>query len=72
MTNPVKVGLDAAKEAVGGRAYHLAKALKVNPGTVSKWKGTIPLHWIESVEKATGVPRHLLRPDFFQPRGSKQ
>lgn len=69
MTTPnaqALTGLDAAKKAVGGRALDLAKALKISNAAISKWKGTIPLGRVLEVERATGVPRYLLRPDFFK------
>lgn len=58
-------GIEAAKRAVGGRAKDLAKAIGRTPALVSKWKGTIPEEWLFKVERATGVPHYILRPDLF-------
>jgi hypothetical protein len=44
----------------------LAKALDdaVSPQAISQWDH-VPLARVFDVERATGIPRHLLRPDFF-------
>jgi DNA-binding transcriptional regulator YdaS (Cro superfamily) len=43
----------------------LAKSLRVNKTTVSRWaQKEIPTDRIEAVEKATGIPPHELRPDL--------
>lgn len=65
-------GLDRAKKAAelktglkGNTA--LAKALDeaVSPQAISQWDH-VPLARVFDVERATGVSRHELRPDFFE------
>ena len=60
-------GLEAAKRAVGGQSQELAKRLNLSKAAISKWKGVIPLKRVLDVERATGVPRYVLRPDVFGP-----
>lgn len=49
----------------GIRRIDLANALGVDKSLVTRWvKGRIPVDRIEAVEKATGIPRHKLRPDL--------
>ena len=64
-------GLERAKRAAelktglkGNTA--LAKALEgdVTPQAVSQWTH-VPLARVFDVERSTGVPREVLRPDFF-------
>lgn len=56
--------LDNAIRAAGGYAA-VAKALGVTRQTVYKWKDCVPLERVPDLERAIGVPRHKLRPDFF-------
>ena len=32
---------------------------------IAKWNNGVPSHWVLSVEKVTGISRHLLRPDLY-------
>ena len=48
-----------------GSAQRLAEALRVTPQAVSQWR-RVPLLRCAEVERLTGIPRHELRPDFFQ------
>lgn len=57
-------GLQAAKLAAGS-AKSLAQLLEISAAAVCRWKGQIPLKRVVQIEKATGVPRHVLRPDLF-------
>lgn len=35
-------------------------------GTISKWeKGQVPAERVLEVERETGIPRHLIRPDLY-------
>lgn len=56
-------GVQRAIEAAGGVSA-LARAIGVAQPSVSNWT-RIPSDRVVSVEKATGVPRHLLRPDLY-------
>jgi DNA-binding transcriptional regulator YdaS (Cro superfamily) len=56
-------GLQKAIEAAGNRTA-LAEKLGITLGAVSQWD-KIPLNRVLQVEEVTGVPRYLLRPDFF-------
>ncbi len=62
-------GLKLAIEAAGNQSK-LARALNKKPQVVSYWWnniGRIPAEYVPDVEKATGVPRHELRPDLYRP-----
>jgi len=46
-----------------GNASTLARLLGVSRAAVSQWK-RVPVNRITAVERVTGIPRHLLRPDL--------
>lgn len=50
-------------------AYRLAKAVGVRHQSVHSWvrRGLVPAKRAIAVEEATGVSRHILRPDVFGP-----
>ena len=52
-----------AIKAAGGAAV-LARKLKVSQQAVSKWP-RVPAERVMSVERHSGVPRCLLRPDLY-------
>ena len=58
--------LTEAKRAVGGPSG-LARALgdEISPQAISQWK-RVPADRAAAVERATGIPRHRLRPDLFE------
>lgn len=56
-------GLQKAIEAAGSRA-RLAAALGIKPPAISQWK-ELPLHHVREVERLFGIPKHVLRPDWF-------
>jgi DNA-binding transcriptional regulator YdaS (Cro superfamily) len=58
-------GLIRAKEVAGGPSG-LAPLLKITPQAISQWK-KVPAERVLEVERATGVPRHELRPDIYPP-----
>lgn len=63
-------GLELAV-AKAGSATILARLIGVTPAAICYWK-TIPVNRVPLVEQVTGIPRHLLRPDFWQaPASSK-
>lgn len=47
-----------------GAQVRLAALLKLQPSTVSQWKG-VPAEHVLAVEEFTGISRHVLRPDVF-------
>jgi len=55
--------LRRAIEAAGGLAK-LAEPLGITVQAVSQWDEVPPLR-VLAVEKASGVPRHELRPDLY-------
>ena len=57
--------LERAKKAAG-RAYKLADKLGISQQAISRWKKIPPLRVLD-VERATGIPRHELRPDIYPP-----
>lgn len=63
MAEKTDTGLKQALEAAG-TGEKLAGLLGISPQAVSQWV-KIPLNRVFDIEKTTGVPRHELRPDFF-------
>jgi len=54
--------------AKGLRLIDLARRLGVNKATVTRWsRGNIPPENVIKVEKETGIPREVLRPDIYPP-----
>lgn len=50
----------------------LAKALGLDRATVSRWcHGRVPAVRVVAVERITGIPRELIRPDVFGDRQSE-
>lgn len=54
-----------ALEAAGGPAK-LADAVGITVQAISQWDEVPPLR-VLAVERASGVPRHELRPDLYPP-----
>ena len=59
-------GLAAAIKAVGGKAATIAKGIGLTEQAISAW-WRVPFHRVHDVERFTGVPRHVLRPDYWSP-----
>jgi len=57
-------GLQQAIRAAGSERK-LARLLGLSQQAVNKWE-TVPINRVLAVESVTGVPREVLRPDFFQ------
>lgn len=60
MTIDIQDAFDTSR----GMRIRVAKALKITHGAVSQWK-RVPAERVLTVEKVTGIPRHLLRPDLY-------
>jgi DNA-binding transcriptional regulator YdaS (Cro superfamily) len=58
-------GLEQAIAAAGSMTA-LAMALGVTPQSVAGWV-QVPAERCLAVEAATGIPRHVLRPDIYGP-----
>lgn len=56
-------GLEAAIRAAGSMSA-LAQSLGITVQSVAQWRA-VPLERVVEVERATGVSRVVLRPDFF-------
>jgi DNA-binding transcriptional regulator YdaS (Cro superfamily) len=65
MDKGIKLAID---KAGGMRA--LARAIGISYQSIQSWK-KIPADRIIDIEDATGVSRHLLRPDLFEVRKKK-
>ena len=63
--SPMSTPLERAIEKAGG-LVKLAGALGVTKQAVSQWDEVPPLR-VLAVERASGVPRHELRPDLYPP-----
>jgi DNA-binding transcriptional regulator YdaS (Cro superfamily) len=60
MTIDIQEAFDTSR----GMRLRVAKALKITHGAVSQWK-RVPAERVLTVEKVTGIPRHILRPDLY-------
>jgi DNA-binding transcriptional regulator YdaS (Cro superfamily) len=58
---PIKSAIEAA-----GGLTSLAKAVGVTPSAIAQWDVVPPLRVLQ-VERITGVPRWVLRPDIYPP-----
>jgi DNA-binding transcriptional regulator YdaS (Cro superfamily) len=47
-----------------------AQQLGVSPQAINQWE-TVPLSRVRQVEEITGIPRHRLRPDYYDPPDSQ-
>lgn len=61
--------MDRLLRAKRGLIAHIARELKILPQAIHQWR-QVPLDRVIEVEKATGIHRSLLRPDFFEPAPS--
>ncbi|HGM5043047.1 helix-turn-helix domain-containing protein [Stenotrophomonas pavanii] len=57
-------------KALGGPA-HIGRVCGVSSQAVSQWK-RVPAEYVLTIEEATGVSRHDLRPDVFGPAPKKK
>lgn len=62
------VAIDRAIEAAGGTTA-LARGLGVQPPSIYSWEKIPPRH-VRRVSEITGIPRHELRPDLWDPPAS--
>jgi Uncharacterized protein conserved in bacteria, prophage-related len=62
----VDEGLKRALVAIGGYGA-LARALGITKGAVWQWRQVPPRHVI-TIERLTGIPREVLRPDLHPSR----
>jgi DNA-binding transcriptional regulator YdaS (Cro superfamily) len=53
-----------------GTGQRLAGRIGVTPQALSQWH-RVPARRVLAVERASGVPRHELRPDLYPQEGSK-
>tara|TARA_R110002111_G_scaffold170741_1_gene236426 strand:- start:1195 stop:1425 length:231 start_codon:yes stop_codon:yes gene_type:complete len=61
-----KSHLRAYREALGLSQAALAKEIGVQDAAICKWeKGRVSVQMVLTVERITGIPRHLLRPDVY-------
>ncbi|HEY2242601.1 MAG TPA: YdaS family helix-turn-helix protein [Xanthobacteraceae bacterium] len=52
-----------------GSLTRFAQQLGVSPQAINQWE-IVPLSRVPQVEQVTGIPRHELRPDFYDPPGT--
>ena len=52
-----------------GMLSRIAKEIGITRGAVAQWKVVPPVH-VPAIERATGIPRHELRPDLHLVPGS--
>lgn len=51
-------------KAVGIPAARIAEQLGITAGAVSQWD-RVPVPRVLEIERITGIPRHVLRPDIY-------
>ncbi|MDP2618587.1 MAG: YdaS family helix-turn-helix protein [Hyphomicrobiales bacterium] len=64
-------GLELAIKSAGSQS-NLARAIGKTPQLISYWHrkiGRVPAEYVPDVERVTGIPRHLLRPDLYSQPG---
>lgn len=50
----------------GFRLAQIARELKVNKSAITRWtQSRIPAERVREIERITGVPREVLRPDLW-------
>jgi DNA-binding transcriptional regulator YdaS (Cro superfamily) len=64
--NSMEEGLEKAIEKAGG-IRPLARLLGISAAAVSQWR-QVPSRHVISIERLTGIPREILRPDLYPPR----
>jgi DNA-binding transcriptional regulator YdaS (Cro superfamily) len=64
VTLSLPYALKTATKAAGG-TRPLARRLGITASAVSQWE-RVPAERVVEVERATGVPRELLRPDLYR------
>jgi DNA-binding transcriptional regulator YdaS (Cro superfamily) len=47
-----------------GAVSQLARRLGITHSAILQWRGRVPLKRIAAVERITGIPRDVLRPDL--------
>ena len=62
-----EMGLQIAIKAAGSMRG-LARLLDIAPQSIVRWKKGIPAERVIEVERVTGVPRAVLRPDLYLDR----
>lgn len=68
MNNEPHCALAEAIDRAGGSQAALGKLIGVTQQTISNWlKSKTAAEYVLAIERATGVPRHRLRPDIYPP-----
>lgn len=57
--------LKAYFEQERGRQSQLATSLGITRGAIAQWT-KVPVERVVEVERVTGIPRRLLRPDLYE------
>ena len=67
--NPVENAIKAA----GGKKADLARLVGISHEAIRRWgiNKQIPLKRVADVSRLTGIPRHELRPDFWDKESAK-
>ena len=64
--------ITAYRNAKGLTLEQFAARIPVNKTTVMRWEeGRVPAERVLDIERATGIPRHELRPDLFEDERGK-
>lgn len=65
MTN-APTSLSAYRTTCGATLEEWARKLGVHKTTILRWEtGTVPASRVREIEKALGIPRHVIRPDLY-------
>jgi DNA-binding transcriptional regulator YdaS (Cro superfamily) len=69
MSDPTEA-LERAIQAAGG-VGHLAARLGITAQAISQWR-KVPALRVLDVERASSIPRHVLRPDLYPEERERQ
>ena len=58
------IDIQSAFSGQRGLRRKVARELRITHGAVSQWR-RVPAERVLDVERITGIPRHILRPDLY-------
>lgn len=62
------MNINELQQRSGMTQREIAQALGITQPSVSKWRKAVPIERCADIERVTGIPRNVLRPDIFEAR----